>query len=123
MQYLTILTLLALGAFSSFVAAPSPPLQLPLPAEDIIEHAADIKGIDLSSAKSSSFWSCVHKDGYRKVSIRGYQQACGFGGKVDSNFLPSYKAARAAGFSGSQIDAYFFPCKSLTAHRSLWQLR
>lgn len=40
--------------------------------------------------------------------IRGYQQACGHGGQVDSNLVSSYNAARAAGITN--IDIYMFPC-------------
>ncbi|RYP62576.1 hypothetical protein DL769_007246 [Monosporascus sp. CRB-8-3] len=43
-----------------------------------------------------------------KVIIRGYRQACGSGGGVDTALLGSYNAARSAGFTN--IDIYFFPC-------------
>jgi len=66
-----------------------------------------VKGLDISSAPSSSFWSCAASQ-YSVIVIRGYQQACGSGGQVDSNFVSSYKAAVAAGFS--RIDSYMFPC-------------
>ena len=40
--------------------------------------------------------------------IRGYEEACGVGGEVDPNFVPSYNNARAAGYT--DIDMYWFPC-------------
>ena len=79
----------------------------------INERACDISGFDISTTRSSAFWSCMKKAGYGKVNIRAYQQACSVGGEVDSGFLKSYKAAKAAGFTCDQIDAYFFPCKEL----------
>ncbi|KAI9838130.1 MAG: hypothetical protein M1819_006286 [Sarea resinae] len=69
--------------------------------------AADLTALDISSAQSSSFWTCAASN-YDKVVIRGYQQACGEGGAVDSNFVASYNAAANAGVS--YIDAYMFPC-------------
>lgn len=70
---------------------------------------SDLKALDISQPMSSSFWSCVAAN-YQKVVIRGYSQACGSGGAVDSNFVASYRAAKAAGVG--KIDAYMFPCKS-----------
>lgn len=68
---------------------------------------SNLAALDISSAMSASFWSCV-AGSYQKVVIRGYQQACGVGGQVDGNFVTSYKAAKAAGVS--KVDAYMFPC-------------
>jgi hypothetical protein len=80
---------------------------------------ADLKGFDISQAQSTSFWSCMRNDGYRKVNIRAYFQSCGSkGGAVDPNFLKSYNAARSAGFAApSEIDAYMFPCESCHNHQ------
>ncbi|KAI8867500.1 glycoside hydrolase [Ramicandelaber brevisporus] len=47
-------------------------------------------------------------NGFTKAIIRGYQEACGSGGRVDPNFVSSYNNARAADFT--DIDAYWFPC-------------
>lgn len=46
-----------------------------VPAE--LVKRADLKAFDISSAQSSSFWSCAKSSGYTKPVIRGYQQACG----------------------------------------------
>ena len=43
---------------------------------DLVKRA-DLKAFDISSAQSSSFWSCAKSNGYTKPVIRGYQQACG----------------------------------------------
>ncbi|KAG0073564.1 hypothetical protein BGZ92_003797, partial [Podila epicladia] len=40
--------------------------------------------------------------------MRGFQEACAIGGRVDSDFLPSYRNARAAGYT--DIDVYMVPC-------------
>lgn len=66
-----------------------------------------IAAVDISSTQSSSFWSCAVQNN-QKVVIRGYRQACGSGGGVDTSLLSSYDAAVAAGFTN--IDVYFFPC-------------
>jgi hypothetical protein len=46
--------------------------------------------------------------GFTKAVIRGYQEACGSGGRVDPNFVQTYKNARSAGYT--DIDMYWFPC-------------
>ncbi|RDW75720.1 hypothetical protein BP5796_06541 [Coleophoma crateriformis] len=71
------------------------------------QPTSGVSAVDISVAQSQSFWTCAAKT-YKVVVIRGYQQACGFGGKVDVNFLPSYQAAKAAGVP--RVDAYLFPC-------------
>jgi hypothetical protein len=73
---------------------------------------ADHQGFDISQAQTADFWSCMRKDGYRKVNIRAYFQSCGSkGGAVDPNFMKSYNAAIHAGFKEpGEIDAYMFPC-------------
>ncbi|KAF9904927.1 hypothetical protein EC991_002227 [Linnemannia zychae] len=50
----------------------------------------------------------AHGQGSTKAIIRGYEQACSTGGRVDPNFVPSYNNARAAGYT--EIDMYWFPC-------------
>lgn len=66
-MYLTSIILSALVVGGNLVGA--------VPAE--LVKRADLKGFDISSAKSSSFWSCAKSNGYTKPVIRGYQQACG----------------------------------------------
>ncbi|RYP93774.1 hypothetical protein DL770_000146 [Monosporascus sp. CRB-9-2] len=69
--------------------------------------ASGIAAFDISVGQSNSFWSCA-RNSAEKVIIRGYRQACGSGGGVDTALLGSYNAARSAGFTN--IDIYFFPC-------------
>jgi len=69
--------------------------------------ASGLPGIDLSGTPSASFWTCAASN-YKVVALRGYQQACGSGGQVASNFVANYRAAKNAGIS--RIDAYMFPC-------------
>lgn len=88
----------------------------------------DLPSFDLSSAQSSSFWTCAAGKGIKKVIPRGYTQACGSvrlprsltiintvadillqGGAVDPNMATTYKAAKAVGITS--IDAYMFPCE------------
>ncbi|CAD6443645.1 f1a389cd-0d7b-446a-87e7-47133a3a7f50 [Sclerotinia trifoliorum] len=64
-------------------------------------------GFDISQPGSAAFFQCAKKT-KNIVAIRGYEQACGSGGQVDSNFVTSYKNAKAAGFT--RIDSYLFPC-------------
>lgn len=97
----TFASLLSLLPLALSTAIPSSPL----------EKRADIRGFDVSQAQAPfnpSFWKCAHGAGYGKAVIRGYQQACGSGGRVDPNFVPAYQAARAGGFTN--IDGYMFPC-------------
>ncbi|KAH7390405.1 glycoside hydrolase superfamily [Cadophora sp. MPI-SDFR-AT-0126] len=69
--------------------------------------ASGLPGIDLSGTPSASFWTCAASN-YKVVALRGYQQACGSGGQVASNFVANYRAAKSAGVA--RIDAYMFPC-------------
>jgi hypothetical protein len=74
--------------------------------------AAEKLGFDVSAAQSTSFFSCMRKNGYTKAVIRAYIQGCGVGGEVDKSFMTSYNNARAAGFkTPNEIDAYMFPCE------------
>lgn len=72
----------------------------------------NLPSFDLSSAQSSSFWTCAAGKGIKKVIPRGYTQACGSGGAVDPNLATTYKAAKAVGITS--IDAYMFPCRYAT---------
>lgn len=55
--------------------------------------------------------------GFTKAIIRGYAEACSIGGQVDSNFVQSYKNARAAGYTNiyTNIDTYWTPCTGSTS--------
>jgi hypothetical protein len=78
----------------------------------LVPRAAEKLGFDVSVAQSTSFFSCMRKNGYTKAVIRAYIQGCGVGGEVDSGFMTSYNNARAAGFKApNDIDAYMFPCE------------
>ncbi|KAI9767112.1 MAG: hypothetical protein M1840_005901 [Geoglossum simile] len=74
------------------------------------KRESGLKAFDVSQAQAPNFWKCTHDNGYQKVAIRGWQEACGHGGLVDPNFVPSYQAAIAAGYAPAQIDAYMYPC-------------
>ena len=67
-----------------------------------------IFAVDSSQLVSEATYSKARGEGFTKAIIRGYEEACGTGGKVDPNFVPSYKNARAAGYT--DIDMYWFPC-------------
>ncbi|MCJ1472475.1 hypothetical protein MMC13_001123 [Lambiella insularis] len=83
--------------------APAPPTS----TSSTPQPTGNLPGFDLSDAQSADFWTCAAKT-YKKIIIRGYFQACGEGGAVDTNLLTSYKAARAAGITN--IDSYAFFC-------------
>jgi hypothetical protein len=82
---------------------------LALALSTALATAQDIKAFDISAGQGADFMSCMAGQGYQKAVIRGYQQACGKGGRVDPNLLPSYTAAKAAGL---RVDSYLFPCVS-----------
>lgn len=65
-------------------------------------------GVDSSQLVPMATYAKARGEGFTKAIIRVYEEACGFGGRVDPNFIPSYKNARAAGFT--DIDVYWFPC-------------
>lgn len=67
-----------------------------------------VHAVDSSTLVSEATWSKANGEGFTKAIIRGYEEACGSGGEVDPNFVPSYKNARAAGYT--DIDTYWFPC-------------
>jgi hypothetical protein len=84
---------LAIFALASFLALPS---------------FALIHGVDSSALVPTSTFIRARGQGFVKAVIRGYQEACGSGGRVDPNFLPSYRNAVAAGYTN--IDTYWYPC-------------
>lgn len=65
-------------------------------------------GVDSSVLVDTATYKKALGEGFTKAVIRGYQEACGSGGRVDPNFVQTYKNARAAGYT--DIDTYFFPC-------------
>lgn len=64
--------------------------------------------VDSSTLVSVATFQKAYGEGFTKAIPRGYQEACGSGGRVDPNFVQTYKNARAAGYT--DIDTYFFPC-------------
>ncbi|KAK3815804.1 MAG: glycoside hydrolase superfamily [Linnemannia gamsii] len=67
-----------------------------------------IKGVDSSTLVSVDTFKKAYSEGFTKSIIRGYQEACASGGRVDPNFVATYNNARAAGYTN--IDMYWFPC-------------
>ncbi|KAF5311107.1 hypothetical protein D9619_007635 [Psilocybe cf. subviscida] len=67
-----------------------------------------IHGVDSSTLVSTATYKKAKAEGFTKAVIRGYEEACGDGGRVDPNFVQTYKNARAAGYTN--IDTYWFPC-------------
>ena len=67
-----------------------------------------ISAVDSAQLVSEAIYSKALGEGFTKAIIRGYEEACGIGGEVDPNFVPSYNNARAAGYT--DIDVYWFPC-------------
>lgn len=67
-----------------------------------------VHGTDSSTLVSQATYTKAKGEGFTKAIIRGYQEACGSGGRVDPNFVATYNNARAAGITN--IDAYWFPC-------------
>ncbi|KAG0057121.1 hypothetical protein BGZ83_001555 [Gryganskiella cystojenkinii] len=67
-----------------------------------------VYGVDSSSLVSQATFTKAKGQGFTKAIIRGYQEACSNGGRVDPNFVPTYNNARAAGITN--IDMYWFPC-------------
>lgn len=63
-------------------------------------------GTDVSSAVSSSAYTCLKNNGYVFTIIRGYQSF----GQVDPNVVQNIKNARAGG--QADVDVYLFPCVS-----------
>lgn len=74
----------------------------------IISSYALVHAVDSSSLVPESTYVKARGEGFTKAIIRGYEEACGVGGEVDPNFVPTYKNARAAGYTN--IDTYWFPC-------------
>ena len=71
-----------------------------------------VYGVDSSTLVSEATYAKAKSEGFTKAIIRGYEEACGVGGQVDPNFVPSYNNARAAGITN--IDTYWFPCTGST---------
>ncbi|CAO3629283.1 unnamed protein product [Cunninghamella echinulata] len=65
-------------------------------------------GVDNSALVPQATYKKAHGQGFTKLVIRGYQEACSIGGRVDPNFVTNYNRARAAGYT--DIDTYWFPC-------------
>ncbi|CAO3633379.1 unnamed protein product [Cunninghamella blakesleeana] len=65
-------------------------------------------GVDNSALVSQATYAKALGQGFTKLVIRGYQEACSSGGRVDPNFVTNYKNAVAAGYK--DIDTYWFPC-------------
>nr|QNJ46260.1 GH25 muramidase [Hypholoma polytrichi] len=82
-----------------------------LPFLALAAHAL-VYGVDSSSLVPVATYQKALGEGFTKAVIRGYEEACGVGGEVDPNFVPSYKNARAAGYT--DIDMYWFPCNGST---------
>ena len=71
-----------------------------------------VHGVDSSTLVSQTTYAKALGEGFTKAIIRGYEEACSAGGKVDPNFVPSYNNARAAGYTS--IDTHWFPCTGST---------
>ncbi len=70
-------------------------------------------GIDLSTAASSSVFSCLKSSGFGTFAIpRGYQST----GKVDSNVCTNLNNAKAGGIGFR--DVYLFPCPTCSSSAS-----
>ena len=67
-----------------------------------------IHAVDSSQLVSEATYAKALGEGFTKAIIRGYEEACGIGGEVDPNFVPSYQNAISAGYTN--IDMYWFPC-------------
>jgi hypothetical protein len=79
---------------------------LVLPA--LIVSTYGLFAVDSSALVPVADYTKARSQGFTRAIIRGYEEACGVGGKVDPNFVASYKNARAAGYT--DIDTYWFPC-------------
>jgi GH25 family lysozyme M1 (1,4-beta-N-acetylmuramidase) len=67
-----------------------------------------IHGVDNSALVPEATYAKAKSEGFTKVVIRGFEEACGVGGEVDPNFVTNYNNARKAGITN--IDTYWFPC-------------
>ncbi|KAH9474386.1 putative GH family 25 lysozyme 4 [Psilocybe cubensis] len=74
----------------------------------IVSSYALVHAVDSASLVPVATYQKARAEGFTKAIIRGYQEACGIGGQVDPNFVPSYNNARSAGYT--DIDTYWFPC-------------
>jgi hypothetical protein len=82
--------------------------KIALLASIIPASLAIIHGVDSSSVVPTATYTKAKGEGFTKAIIRGYQEACSVGGRVDPNFVTSYNNARAAGYTN--IDTYWYPC-------------
>jgi len=67
-----------------------------------------VHGVDSSILVSEATFKKAKGESFTKAIIRGYEEACSEGGRVDPNFVQAYKNARAAGITN--IDTYMFFC-------------
>lgn len=67
-----------------------------------------IHGVDSSQLVPEATFSKAKGEAFTKAVIRGYEEACSVGGKVDPNFVSAYNNARTAGYTN--IDTYWYPC-------------
>jgi hypothetical protein len=67
-----------------------------------------ISAVDSAQLVHQATYAKALGEGFTKAIIRGYEEACSVGGEVDPTFVPSYRNARAAGYT--DIDMYWFPC-------------
>jgi hypothetical protein len=79
-----------------------------------------VHGVDSSTLISEATYAKAKSEGFTKAVIRGYEKACGVGGMVDPNFVPSYKNARAAGIT--DIDAYWLYVDCSHIYLTVFQL-
>ncbi|KAF8056655.1 glycoside hydrolase superfamily [Lyophyllum atratum] len=74
----------------------------------VTSSLALIHGVDSSQLVPTATFTKAKGEGFVKAVIRGYQEACSVGGRVDPNFVSTYNNARAAGITN--IDTYWYPC-------------
>ena len=66
-------------------------------------------GVDMSTAVSTSSFSCLINNGYGGfMMVRGWCST----GRFDSASITSLNNAHAAGYSSQNTDVYFYPCLS-----------
>ena len=67
-----------------------------------------IHAIDSTDVMPEAIYCDLLKHNFTRAIIRGYTPACCTGGRVNPSFVPSYKNARAAGYT--DIQTYWLPC-------------
>ena len=105
-------TLLVVSAFTSSALALVHGVDSATPVPQATFALALVHGVDSATLVPQATYAKAKSEGFTKAIIRGYEEACGVGGEVDPNFVPSYKNARAAGYTN--IDTYWFPCTGTT---------